>query len=59
MLSDLNLYIRAKYSSTRNNFKVPEKYYPALCKVDLEKLQNEIDAGEFDRSSIRKKAIEY
>ena len=36
---DLNLYIRAKYSSTKNNFKVSEKYYPALCKIDLEKLR--------------------
>ena len=59
MLSDLNLYIRMKYSSIRSNFQVPAKYYPALSKVNLLKLRGEMDAGEFDKSSIRKKAVEY
>ena len=59
LLSDLNSFIRSKYSSIRECFQVPQKYYPALSKVNLQKLKNEIDNGELDRSSIRKKAVEY
>ena len=59
MLSDLNFYIRMKYSSIRDNFQIPAKYYPTISKVNLVKLRDEIDAGELDMSSIGEKSIEY
>ena len=59
MLSDLNFYIRMKYSSIKDYFKIPVKYYPALCKLNLTKLRDEIDTGELNKKSIREIAIEY
>ena len=55
----MNSFIRSKYSSIRECFQVPQKYYPALSKVNLQKLKNEIDNGELEGISIRKKAVEY
>ena len=59
MIDAFNTFMKERSEYKFNSFQLTKKYYPALSKIDYDKLKKEIDDGVFDRSSLAKKAPEY
>lgn len=59
MIDAFNTFMKERSVFKFDSFQLTEKYHPVLSKIDFNRLKKEIDDGEFDRSSLAKKAPEY